>query len=470
MDGALNCTCLPPEWTMPNVNEQNRTRRSTTEFKIPSEDLEELSLQPSHTPSHTVSLTPSPHPSPTSSPAPSPRRSRSYSRYAVDNTGVTQIVLNAFNQPSDQQDLKKPEKPHLDISLTDEGSPQSKKGPTPEFLSDIPSTSSTHYSPGAYMHTPRRTPRPQAAPKHFNFQLSAQLWNQLKEETRALFKEIPVLLVPVSPETHRFKEICSPQASAVIINGKFLHANRIQLENGPLLIAAQYPHENDSARELFWRCAFLHGSIIDLSQSNEPEVTPYYPLEEGKSKRFGNMHITCKTISLLHQDVPDIFHILYDVTDLEQDPPQTKQISRTHYFGWKDHTDTSLDRLSLLVDLIEANPFEQQILHCRAGVGRTGTLITACNLKKRITDRRITRENLNSSIVTLTAHLRLMRGPLFVQKQEQLYQLVEYGLQVFEELEAARLNSLHQIAQSQASAQMGESSNITDESSEDQPS
>lgn len=462
MDGSSNYAHLPLGWNTPHHDEQNRERISTTEFKVPPENLKALSLQRSYTASPRSSSKPS-----STQPL---KCSRSYSpRNAVENTGVTQVALNTLNPSPSQQYLKEPEKPHLDLALTDEGSPQTQKSLTPECLSDISSTSSsTRHSPGDYMHTPKKTPHPQAAFKHFSFQLSAQLWNQLKEETHALFKANQVLYVPSSIETHRFKEIGSPQTSAVVINGKFLHANFIKIQNGPLLIAAQYPHENNAARELFWRCAFLHGSIIDLSQSNEPEVTPYYPLGEGESKHYGSMHITCKTIGLLHQNMPDIFHIFYDVTDYTQTTPQTKQISRTHYCGWKDHTHTSLDRLSLLVDLIEENPFEQQIIHCRAGVGRTGTLITACNLKKRILNGSVTRENLNSSIVTITANLRLMRGPFFVQKPEQLYQLVEYGLRVLQELEEGRLNSLNQPSKSED--QPVESFSTTDLTDEDQPS
>lgn len=394
MQKLLGDTFLPPP--------RSRNERSPTiESKTPTEELAALTLHPKN------------------SPPPFQRDSYSFSRHSESNP-LTQVAVTAPNSSSRPQSM----------SLT------------PEFFANTLSlSSSTRHAPEAYMNTPRNTPRPVSATRHFNFEPPAQLWGQLHQKTIDLFNDKLVRVVSYSSKTHRFSDIDSPQTSAIFINAQFLHANYVQVKNGPLLIAAQYPYESESARELFWKCALEHGSIIDLAQSNEPEVTPYYPLKEGKSERYGNVQVICTSIRPLHQDMSDISYSVYDVTDFAEHTPQTKQIARIHYFGWKDHTHASLDRLSLLVEYLEQHPFEQQIIHCRAGVGRTGTLITACNLKKKILNREISRENLQDSVINLTAESRLMRGPKFVQKKEQLYQLIEYGLQILQELEEKdRLN------------------------------
>lgn len=262
------------------------------------------------------------------------------------------------------------------------------------------------------------------------------LWQELTRLTQLRICDEAVVFIPHSPVTDRFHDVVIPRHSALIIDNKIFNANRLCLrEDDRIFIAAQYPQEpqkDPSARELFWRSAFQHGSIIDLTQLSEPGITPYYPTAEGQPIVYGSMHIVCQTIT---QRSADLYESLYFVTDYEQDPRQHKEVKRFHYFDWRDHAQASLPMLCNLINILENQPFEQTCIHCRAGVGRTGTLITAYYLKKQIERGDVTYLNLGEVLISLVCDLRMQRGPLFVQKPTQLNQLLEYGRLILKTLE-----------------------------------
>lgn len=66
-------------------------------------------------------------------------------------------------------------------------------------------------------------------------------------------------------------------------------------------------------------------------------------------------------------------------------------------------------------------------IHCRAGVGRTGTLITALLLKEKIESGVIHKQNLDDSLIDLLLQLRHQRGPKFVENKAQLDLLRRYA-------------------------------------------
>ncbi len=65
------------------------------------------------------------------------------------------------------------------------------------------------------------------------------------------------------------------------------------------------------------------------------------------------------------------------------------------------------------------------MLHCSAGVGRTGTVSTAVAVLKGIKEGEITKENYLKVIDNIILKGRSDRGPLFVQKVEQYKLIIE---------------------------------------------
>jgi protein tyrosine phosphatase len=103
---------------------------------------------------------------------------------------------------------------------------------------------------------------------------------------------------------------------------------------------------------------------------------------------------------------------------------------------WEDGTAVNLDLFCAMIDLVEPHvgPNKTCWIHCYAGLGRTGTMITALILKEHIMQRTITHENLKACITNIIYHLRRQRGPGFVYTYEQFVLLYSYAQKLLNEI------------------------------------
>ena len=111
----------------------------------------------------------------------------------------------------------------------------------------------------------------------------------------------------------------------------------------------------------------------------------------------------------------------------------SKTIIQLHYTHWEDHAVPDLQSYHKLKELINNINFDKNnapvVVHCSAGVGRTGTFIAFYNLYndiiKQIKDGRIT--EIKFSIMNVVRKLKEMRIHM-VENDEQylfLYQFVK---------------------------------------------
>lgn len=119
---------------------------------------------------------------------------------------------------------------------------------------------------------------------------------------------------------------------------------------------------------------------------------------------------------------------------VEDSSSGVKHDIQVHQFtGWPDHGVPMGGRLDQFRSFIDA--FSQQagdnsrtLVHCKAGVGRTGTFIVLGQLLSGIRAGTITRDNLLERIGDFVWEGRVARGPAFVQTRAQMTMLVEQGL------------------------------------------
>ena len=120
---------------------------------------------------------------------------------------------------------------------------------------------------------------------------------------------------------------------------------------------------------------------------------------------------------------------------------ESRTIMRYRFPTWKDDEVLPLNTFKEIVDMVDDQEFclgdRPVLVHCHAGVGRTGCVIAAIFLKEKIFNGEITKENFFEKLQELILELRKQRGPLFVQKEGQFNLLCTYGQDLLAEIESA---------------------------------
>jgi protein tyrosine phosphatase len=239
----------------------------------------------------------------------------------------------------------------------------------------------------------------------------------------------------------------------------YLHANFVDLEDHNF-IAAQYPLEDLSIRYGFWNSCWKYVSlIVDLTNQEDmlkSKMTPYYPIEKGTALDFTK---TTDKLTVTHtsQSIEgnfDYYQYLMskkeikfeslnssdgDVNIIESGVLEEQKISRLHYRAWQDHCGlTQLKELNLLIEYIkkakETHPDKRVLVHCRAGVGRTGTIIICAVIKQMILNGQITPANFKSKLQELILKGREQRGTGFVQTSAQLQTIWMFAIDTFKRM------------------------------------
>lgn len=248
--------------------------------------------------------------------------------------------------------------------------------------------------------------------------------------------------VALSREESRFDDIPLVNSDnnlvEVTVNGdrKLLHANRITL-NGLKFIFMQMFTEATQPRALQFFSEADISCIVDLTKPGPngdqrlfKASEKYYPEEgerikkeageTGKRTRFAAIRGGASVLNESSQTITDSL-VIKD----NKPPGKEKDLSRLNYTNWTDHKSVdSMTEFDSLVEQVSSFVTDEipTVIHCRAGVGRSGTLATAIVLHK-IAEKR---EVAPADIINCITQGRVQRGSMFVQKGTQLDLLVAY--------------------------------------------
>lgn len=115
-----------------------------------------------------------------------------------------------------------------------------------------------------------------------------------------------------------------------------------------------------------------------------------------------------------------------------------RTITVSQFSEWPDHGvpgGTQLDQLMSFMAAFDTQAGSSNtMVHCKAGVGRTGTFIVLRQLLDGIRAGSITRANLLESIRDMVWEGRIARGRAFVQSETQMAMLVEQGVAALDRL------------------------------------
>lgn len=273
------------------------------------------------------------------------------------------------------------------------------------------------------------TPKNPVTKKDFEF-----LFNELEEQTDRLCRSIPTVRSDLT--STRFCNVECPIATQVKVEGGeawgYFDANFVTYE-GMKFISLQYPIK----MEKFWIAAEKYANLIlDITNQEDVKKTktdcniplkPYAPTEPGQKMTFGKKEVRC-------EGTTTNFNPKSNKSKSYTCRIGSTYLPRTHCTEWEDHSGAHLDLLELIVNYVKPFVLDPKrgdrcpMIHCRAGNGRTGTVIVSTIIDVLIDKGIITLENLQEHMNKIIAILRFQRGPMFVQTDEQLETIWNYAV------------------------------------------
>ncbi|XP_029112602.1 tyrosine-protein phosphatase non-receptor type 4-like isoform X1 [Scleropages formosus] len=189
--------------------------------------------------------------------------------------------------------------------------------------------------------------------------------------------------LPQNISKNRYRDISPYDATRVILKGvdDYINANYINMEIPASrtinrYIACQGPLPNTCTD--FWQMTWEQGSSMVVMLTTQVErgrvkCHQYWP-DNLASTAYGNFQIECLT-----EEKKSAFLVRnLMLTNLESN--ESRQVTQIQYMAWPDHgvPDDSTDFLEFvrLVRNKRAGKDEPVVVHCSAGIGRTGVLIT----------------------------------------------------------------------------------------------
>ena len=235
---------------------------------------------------------------------------------------------------------------------------------------------------------------------------------------------------------NRYIDIRPYKHNLVKINSKnkYINASWIHLPSDNFFIATQSPL--DTTIEDFWQMCYEYNVslIVILCQLVEKNKTKCANYWEGLNVRNFILENINQEFDIINGISIRNFQLKKSKNDIFP-----KFIIQLHYTHWKDHGVPDLQSYIKLKELIENIDYYRNnapvVVHCSAGVGRTGTFIALYNLYidiiKQIKDIRI--REIKFSVMNVVRKLKEMRIYM-VENDEQylfLYQFVKMLLKEY---------------------------------------
>ena len=229
--------------------------------------------------------------------------------------------------------------------------------------------------------------------------------------------------------THIFSCIDLPKKNAIEVKigsrNFIIHANKVVMPDNKIYIASQYPQNHNN----FWQACLQEqpNLIVDLTRPNTGNgidgknyLVCYYPENVDQSILFNNIEIICNT----KEQQGNI--LIFGLTIYNKITNSAQKLTRIHYQDWEDHNSSSADNLLKLADTIDKHIGDKPpFIHCAAGVGRTGTLITILVMRNLDKNNSIKPDEKYKKLRETILFGRMQRGKIFVQNPDQLQTIVD---------------------------------------------
>lgn len=266
-----------------------------------------------------------------------------------------------------------------------------------------------------------------------NSDKASEIYKSIELATKDNFPQICTKV-----ETPRFRDVQYVDSTIIPKLGtrKCIAANHVSMKEIPdhQFIASQAPTPGEFYT--FWDTAGRSNySILDLTNpKDDNDIDCYTPINS-----FGTSvidHQNCPSLNIKRtksnfigkEEGPlNIAFLREEDYDVSVDG-STNQVKRFHYNKWPDKGVISLEELTDMVNILRKEASNNILIHCKAGVGRTGTIITAYLVQILIEQKIFTKENYDKGIHDLVVNLRRQRSPMFIQTEEQFKLVYDFGI------------------------------------------
>ncbi|XP_010151858.1 PREDICTED: tyrosine-protein phosphatase non-receptor type 3 isoform X1 [Eurypyga helias] len=188
--------------------------------------------------------------------------------------------------------------------------------------------------------------------------------------------------VPQNMDKNRYKDVLPYDATRIILQGAedYINANYVNMEIPSVgivnrYIATQGPLPHTCAH--FWQVVWDHKlsliiMLTTLTERGRTKCHQYWP-DPPDVMEYGSFRVRCNsedcTIAYVVREM--------EITNLETEQQHT--ITHLQYVAWPDHgvPDDSMDFLEFVTCMRPKRVKNEPVLvHCSAGIGRTGVLVT----------------------------------------------------------------------------------------------
>ena len=278
--------------------------------------------------------------------------------------------------------------------------------------------------------------------ENLNHDSSARSFEKLAERYNREYAKQPMVKVNDYLVGQNFTNIHAPKNTAIKVDGKYMHANKV-FDNyiatqAPLMTNKGGVNAKDDVADAnrisaFYQMLWDNSTDTVVNLTNEKDKLPkYYPsVPSGKS-----LPRSCGSNPTMRMAVDSVKQLNDNgdtVTTLKlYDKHKVRSVKVYNYVNWPDHGAPSINdtkNFDQFVDHVskEGTGKSRTVVHCRAGVGRTGTFIVYNELKKRIQSGNITKDNLKETVDNLILTARAQRGEFVVQTSQQYEFILNLG-------------------------------------------
>ncbi|CAD5207066.1 unnamed protein product [Bursaphelenchus okinawaensis] len=210
---------------------------------------------------------------------------------------------------------------------------------------------------------------------------------EFTETRQRMPKTLPKTAFLANPQKNRYKDVYCLDEHRVKLtwpaddHNDYIHANYIPVDGSVRYICTQGPTEktvND-----FWRMMWQEKCkgilmLTEVMEHNKKKCEQYWPLNEGDEEEYGQVRVKATKLLELEEN------LLLTHLDVSADGGNLQ----VQHILWKNWPDRGVPKeYSSCLHMIKMiTPIIPIVVHCSAGIGRTGTIVglemLICRLKK----------------------------------------------------------------------------------------